>query len=185
MDKTIWITSDSHFCHNKDFIFKPRGFSTVEEMNEAIIERWNSVVKEGDIVYHLGDVMMGTDLAWGMENLPRLNGEKYLALGNHDTDNKISFYKEHCIFKDIQFGYRIKFKKKCFLTTHYPTITANGNDCSTLNLFGHTHQQTNFFQDAAGIRTYMYHVGMDSHDCTPVNLEDLYTEIRNLGKEAG
>lgn len=179
----IWITSDWHFNHNKNFIWGARGFSSVKEMNEAIIERHNNLIKDNDIVYVLGDCILG-DLDLGLHCINKLKGQKYLAYGNHCTDARLEAFAANNLFKDIQFGYRIKFKKKFFLATHFPTITANGNDGSTLNLFGHTHQQTNFFQDASGIRTYMYHVGMDSHNCTPVNLEDLYVEIRNLGKEA-
>ena len=37
-----------------------RPFKDTNEMNEYIIQKWNSVVKENDIVYHLGDVGFGT-----------------------------------------------------------------------------------------------------------------------------
>ena len=57
-DKNIWLASDTHFCHDRAFVYEPRGFSCIGDMNEAIVERWNSVVKPGDIVYHLGDVML-------------------------------------------------------------------------------------------------------------------------------
>ena len=46
----IWLISDTHFNHNQPFLYEPRGFATVEEMNEAIIERWNSLVKPEDTV---------------------------------------------------------------------------------------------------------------------------------------
>ena len=55
----IFLTSDLHFGHNKEFIYKVRGFNSIEEMNEAIIERWNSVVNNDDDVYVLGDLMLG------------------------------------------------------------------------------------------------------------------------------
>jgi calcineurin-like phosphoesterase family protein len=183
MDTTIWLTSDSHFMHNKDFIYKPRGFSDIEEMNEVLIENWNKVVKPDDIVYHLGDVFLTTNIERGINILKLLNGKKYLAYGNHETDNKLRTFKEEGVFEDIQMGYRIKFKKTLFIATHYPTIVANGNENKTLNLYGHTHQKTNFYLDKSGIRTYMYHVGVDSHNNTPVNLEDIIFEIKNLGKE--
>ena len=34
----VWLTSDLHFGHNKDFVVSARGFSTVEAMNEAIAD---------------------------------------------------------------------------------------------------------------------------------------------------
>ena len=59
----IFLTSDTHFGHDRDFIWKPRGFSNVHEMNEEIVRRWNSLVTEEDIVYHLGDIMLGDDVS--------------------------------------------------------------------------------------------------------------------------
>ena len=65
--KNIWLISDTHFFHSNILKFTDdngeliRGklFDTVEQMNECMLDNWNSVVKPGDIVYHLGDVMMG------------------------------------------------------------------------------------------------------------------------------
>ena len=54
----IYFTSDWHFCHNKPFIYESRGFKSIEEMNEIIIENHNRVVKEEDIIYCLGDCML-------------------------------------------------------------------------------------------------------------------------------
>ena len=71
-------------------------------------------------------------------------------------------------------GYRLKYKKHMFISTHYPTITANGDDLRVINLYGHTHQKDNFFED----KSYMYHVGVDSHDCIPVSLETIIKEIK-------
>lgn len=183
MDRTIWLTSDTHLGHDRDFIWNARGFKNVDEMNEVIIERWNSVVKDEDIVYHLGDVMLGSDEENNLRRVLKLKGDKYLAIGNHDTDARIKRFMVNHIFKEAQFGYRLNVAKRTFVLTHYPTITANGNDNRVLGLYGHTHQKTNFFSDEAGIRTYMYHVGMDSHFCTPVNLEDIIVQIKNLGKD--
>ena len=178
----IWVTSDSHFNHNKEFIYAARGFQTIEEMNEAIIENWNKMIKSDDIVYHLGDVMLGADLQSGLDLVRRLNGHKYLAYGNHDTQNRLCTFVEARLFEDIKMGYRIKGPgKRSYITTHYPTITANGLESPVIGLYGHSHQSTNFFIDAAGaIRPYMYHVGVDSHNCIPVNIEDIYKEIKEV-----
>lgn len=51
----IFFTSDTHFGHNNIIKLSNRPFSSVEEMNEGLIERWNDVVGAEDIVYHLGD----------------------------------------------------------------------------------------------------------------------------------
>lgn len=59
------------------------GCTTIDEHNEALISRWNSVVGDSDITLVLGDFVMGKKL----ETLPvieRLNGRKILLTGNHD-----------------------------------------------------------------------------------------------------
>ena len=170
----IWLTSDLHFNHDKDFIWGARGFSSVKEMNETQVKKYNEVVSNEDTVYILGDSMMGMDMKAGLALLRRLKGTKYLVIGNHDTDARIEAYKTSGIFADVQFAYRLKYKGHTCLLTHYPTITANGDDLRTLNMFGHTHQKDNFFEN----RPYMYHVGVDSHDCYPVLLEDVVNTLR-------
>lgn len=171
----IYLTSDWHFNHDKDFIWKARGFTSVDEMNTEIIKRHNSIVTNNDIVYVLGDCIMG-DLNAGLKMLIKMKGQKYLAFGNHDTNARLKAFKDNNIFKDIQMGYRIIVgKKKTAILTHYPTVTANGEDTRTINLYGHTHQEDNFFEN----KPYMYHVGVDSHSCYPVNIDDILEEIKN------
>ena len=172
----IYLTSDLHFNHDKEFIWKARGFQSVGEMNETLIKNFNSVVSDEDTVYILGDCMMGSDIEKGLKYLDKLNGNKYLAIGNHDTDARIDAFEKANIFTDIQFGYRIKFKGKSYILTHYPTITANGEDMRTINLFGHTHQKDKFFEG----RPYMYNIGVDSHNCFPIDMESIVENIKNF-----
>lgn len=117
---------------------------------------------------------MGSDLQANLRLINRLKGQKYLAYGNHDTEARLKAFKTNRFFEDIQMGYRLRYKKHMFILTHYPTITANGDDLRVINLYGHTHQKDNFFED----KPYMYHVGVDSHDCTPVSLETIIKEIK-------
>ena len=94
----IWFTSDTHFCHQREFLWGPRGFTNVEEMNEAIIKNWNDVIQPDDVVYHLGDVIMG-ELDAGIPLVKRLNGKIKLAIGNHDTTKRLAAFKE--LFDEI------------------------------------------------------------------------------------
>lgn len=178
-DKNIWLVSDTHFCHDRAFIYEPRGFSCIEDMNEAIVERWNSVVKPGDIVYHLGDVMLN-DNDKGMEYLKKLNGEIHILRGNHDTNSRICLYAAAPnVVSTGNYATVIKYGKYSFYLSHYPTLTSNFDNGASLRyhvigLFGHTHQQENFYQD----NLYMYHVGMDSHNCYPVSIEQIIEDIK-------
>lgn len=179
----IYFTSDTHFGHNKEFIFKERGFDTVEEMNAAIIKNWNSVVQPDDVVYLLGDVMLGENIA-GIKCLKQLNGQIHLLFGNHDTNTRQKLYTE-CPNIFIR-GYAtiIKIQGYNFYLSHYPTIVANEDSDlppkrQVINLYGHTHQKENFYND---IPT-MYHVGMDSHNNTPVSLDTIIEDIQLKYKE--
>lgn len=174
----IYFASDTHFSHNREFVYKVRGFDDVDAMNRAIIDRWNAVVKPEDEVYLLGDVMLN-DNTVGLECLSRLNGKIYILLGNHDTNSRIKLYNSLPNVEVLGYATVIKYGKYTFYLSHYPTLTSNLDDMAplsqhVLNLFGHTHQTKNFHNDIP----YMYHVGMDSHDCTPVSAEQVIADIK-------
>lgn len=174
----IWFTSDLHLNHDKPFLYEPRGFTNIKEMNEAIIERWNSVVKPNDIVYNLGDSIMGNQIE-AINYYKKLNGTSFMIWGNHCTDNKKNLLTEHCNITGGWYAYLIKYNKMNIYMSHYPTLTANYDDKHfsqhVLALHGHTHQQTNFLYPN---NPFCYHVGMDSHDCKPVNIEEIIGEVR-------
>ena len=181
----IFITSDTHFGHDREFIYGPRGFTSIEEHDKEIIRRWNEVVGPDDTVFHLGDVMLG-DNTHGMECLRQLNGTIYIVAGNHDTPTRLALYETlenvH-VFTPAVGGAAIpgmtagaiyfKYKKYNFYLSHHPTITSNLEAgpflrMHLINLYGHTHQMTKFYEE----RPYMFHVGMDSNNCTPILLDD-------------
>lgn len=169
----IWLTSDFHFAHNKDFVYARRGFQTIDEMNAAIIERYNSTVSPEDTVYILGDCML-KDNVEGMKCLQSLKGHKFLAIGNHDSDKRLELYRTNFVFEDIQVGYRMRYGKYSLWLSHYPMLMGNYKDKHpTWNLSGHTHNPDPFDNGEEGI----YNVAVDAHDCYPVNLEDIISEI--------
>ena len=173
---SVFVTSDCHFGHDRDFIWKTRGYDSIEEMNENIVFLWNTIVSPEDEVYLLGDVMLG-----GTENIEyvkRLNGKLHIVLGNHDTSTRSKLYADCENVVEVSWASTLKYKKYNFFLTHYPCITTNGAVESlkqvVINLFGHTHQTSNFYEDIP----WIYHVGMDSHDCRPVNLDDAIVEMQ-------
>lgn len=179
----IWLTSDWHFNHDREFIWKARGFSSVQEMNEAIIQRHNALVRPDDDVYVLGDSSLGGGdaqiLATNKALIERLNGRLHIIRGNHDTDRRVAMY-ESCknVVGPVLYADMLHYKGYHFYLSHFPTLTSNLEKESlkqcTCNLFGHTHQTTNFHLDMP----FMYHVGVDSHNCTPVLLDNLIEEMK-------
>lgn len=170
----IYLTSDSHFFHSKSFIYEARGYNSIEEMNESFVDKWNSIVKDDDIVYHLGDVFLNAEIEEGIALLKRLKGQKHLIIGNHDTTNRISAFLKEGIFEDANYGGLLKMGKKTFNLSHYPQLVSNGTDKKPIySLHGHTHQ-TSAFSDIPNA----YNVGVDAHDGFPVSIESIVKTIK-------
>ena len=106
----IYLTSDFHFGHEKNFIWEPRGFGSWIEAAHKIIQNYNSVIDYDDTVYILGDCMLH-DNKFGLTCLRQLKGHKYLAYGNHDTNDRIEIYKDAKIFEDIGYDSYPKFNE--------------------------------------------------------------------------
>lgn len=85
MSAVIYVISDLHLGHTNMAI--KRGFTSVEEHDQHIIESWNSVVKKGDTVYILGDITM--ERSYFYPYLDKLKGYKKVILGNHDKPQHI------------------------------------------------------------------------------------------------
>lgn len=161
---TIWLTSDTHFGHANILRFtgtdglpiRP-GFASVEEMNEAIVERWNALVKPKDHVYHLGDVAMKCSATQMIAIGKRLRGHKRLVLGNHDKFN-ITAYRE-AGFQAI-YGMRRLFE---VWLTHAP-LHPGSIGKAIGNVHGHIHEKPS----PAG--PYL-NVSVERTNYTPVALE--------------
>ncbi len=77
--------ADTHFGHEAIIGLCKRPFNSVREIDDYLVDAWNSTVKQTDIVYHLGDFSFG-GAAHAKQIFRRLNGRKILILGNHDID---------------------------------------------------------------------------------------------------
>lgn len=173
----IWVTSDWHFGHEKEFIWKPRGYTSCWEAATDIIEKFNNLVACDDTVYVLGDCMLKDD-NFGINCIKMMNGIKYLAYGNHDTDARIKRYIEEGIFQDIQMGYRLRQGKYSFWLTHYPMKMGNYKDRHPVwNLSGHTHKP-----DLINGEDCIYNVALDAHNNYPITLNQIIFDIEEYRK---
>lgn len=174
----IYFTSDLHFGHDKDFIYKSRGFNSIEDHDNTIIENWNNIITEDDDIYVLGDLMLG-DKEYGLNCLKRLRGKIHIVVGNHDTTNKIDLYSTKLNnVVEIKPIIILKYNKYKFYLSHYPTITSALNEEKSLkdcliNLYGHTHQTTKFYNEML----FMYNVGLDCHQNKPISIDEIISDI--------
>ena len=155
-----FFTSDTHFFHGNIMKYCQRPFDSVEEMNETIIENWNSVVKKEDFIYHLGDFAMGP-LQKTQEVFERLNGRKYLIRGNHDN-NSIKQLGWVWV-KDTAM---IKVYDQYIWLSHYPHRTWNRAIHGAWHLFGHIHNKKAPYW-------LSFNVGVDAWDFTPISYDQV------------
>ena len=189
MQNKIWITSDWHFNHNKEFIWKARGFSSVEEMNEDIIKKYNSVITNDDVVYCLGDCGLGGSGEESLNKLKscieRLNGTIIIIRGNHCTNQRSELYKQCKNVQQISYAEMIHYRKYHFYLSHYPTLTANLDDdkplrARTINLCGHSHATDPFADWEKGC---IYHCEVDAHNGFPISLDTIIENMKHRVQE--
>lgn len=167
--KDIWFISDTHFDHDNMLRFtkddgtpvRP-GFCCVNEMNEKMIHNWNSTVKPGDHVWHLGDFAMGNRTI-AERIVKRLHGRKRLCVGNHDEVKEVAPYFEKVVLWRI-------FKEFNFICTHIP-IRHDQMRKVAFNVHGHIHQHK--LEDPHYINVCVEHIAY-----TPVHLDVILAHIR-------
>ena len=158
MNGRVFVISDTHFNHTNIIKYCNRPFSSVEEMNNTIIDNWNKVVKPEDYVIHCGDFCLGK-IEVLKDIVHKLNGHKILVKGNHDHNTNTQYkdagfeqvYGEKVIFS-------IKGRNICF--SHHK------QDTPYLNLYGHVHDKPE--DDDTHIC-----VCVELHNYTPVLLDNL------------
>lgn len=172
----IYFTSDWHFNHDKDFIWKKRGYNSVEEMNDDLINKICSTLDEGDELWVLGDLVMG-DINKAAAVLSRIPYSVHFLVGNHDTIRRINLY-DSLGWVNHERAIQVTDGSWDFYLSHYPTVTMNYDDVKKhhplINLHGHTHYQNKFYND----NPYMYNVGVDSQNGYPVSIDKIKADIK-------
>ena len=174
-DTKVWLMSDLHIGHDRDFVWAKRGFSNVQEHNERLLENIKECVGENDEFFILGDLTLG-DLDAAAPLLRQIPGHVHVILGNHDTERRIEFYQS--LGWDVQFATRIRWKKYSFYLSHYPTDCANpGEDkisLMTLSISGHTHIDSIWQNNGS------YNVCPEAHDNKPVSIEEIVSNFKDI-----
>ena len=160
-----WFTSDTHFDHANVIKYCNRPFRNKDEMNEALIENWNSVVRSGDRVFHLGDFAFSNDPG---KFFHRLNGDKILILGNHDRQPV-----KHLPWNSVHTYFELKIDGKFIVLCHYAFKAWNKSHHGALNFFGHSH-------GSMPMNSQQIDVGVDCWNYTPVNLDQIFEKMKTL-----
>lgn len=169
----IYFTSDLHLGHQSVINFNHRPFANVEEMNEALITNYNSIVRGEDKVYILGDIAHRLLVEDCNAIIKRLHGKKVLVRGNHDKNYDESLFEKIVDYEMVAFdgGIRVALM-------HYPILEWNRCHYGTYMFHGHIHSDGAYNEEnrAAGIRRY--DVGVDAHHYYPVSLPEIVDFFR-------
>jgi calcineurin-like phosphoesterase family protein len=134
-----YFTADTHFGHSK--MLENRPFATIEEMDRHLIDAWNSVVRDTDIVWHLGDFSYHSE-ARTASIFSQLKGRKRLILGNHDVDNRGDIRKSIAALDWDQppsHYAECKLDGDRIILNHYSQRSWNASIHGSWHLFGHSH----------------------------------------------
>lgn len=180
---TLFFTADTHFGHwstpDRNIIkYCNRPFDRISEMDMALIENWNSVVGPKDTIYHLGDFSFYRDMKINDAILDSLNGKKILIVGNHDRDkiqknSHWSAVHQYLELKDKRAG-------TWLVMFHYPLASWNGSYHGSWDLHGHTHGNHPAGNWADGKPKLSLDVGVDTHEFTPWNFEQIRDHMKSL-----
>ncbi len=202
----VFFSADTHFRHK--LVAGHRGFTSSAEHDEAVISRWNQLVRPDDLVWHLGDVGLGSETRV-LEQAARLNGRKQLVTGNHDPcwpghrDARKHQRRWLEVFESVQAFAKVRLDGRMVLLSHMPYEGDHvGEDRHTQFrlrdegawlLHGHTHLANRLgphprfltFRDpvTGGPGTQQplgreVHVGLDAWDLRPASEAEILGVIR-------
>lgn len=167
---TLFFSSDPHFGHENILKFinydgdqvRPE-FSSIEEMDEAIIERHNKTIGPNDTWYCLGDVSFKLDVFHRI--IPRLNGKKRLILGNHD---KFRMKEYSQWFTKIQESWQ---PQRDLLFTHRPVFMGSPEGENKFNIHGHVHRTR------SELSPRHLNISMEMTNYTPISYEEICDKL--------
>jgi len=181
---SAFVTADLHIDHARILSFDaPNGsplrpVSSVEEMDETMVERWNEKVGPKDTIYHLGDVVIPRS---SLKILDRLNGRKILIRGNHDQGSLSDFSR---YFEDVRGAFFFKPGSNFLgglILTHIPVHPSCLSGHYRGNVHGHLH--CHLVLSEGQIDRRYFNACVERNNFAPVPLEMVIDYFHN-GREA-
>ena len=164
----IFLIADTHLGDDVIIHLENRPFRNAKEQTDAIVENWNSIVNEDDIVYVVGDfIHIGCD-SYHAEQAKKLNGVRYLIRGNHDTAGD-EFYINECGFTKVYENpiiidnFWILSHEPMYINKYFPYA----------NIFGHVHGNPSY----ATFSSRHYCICVERTEYIPVTFEDVKATV--------
>ncbi len=165
---TVWFTSDWHLFHDNILVSCERPFKNAQKMHAAIIENYCDRVREGDVVYFLGDLtMLGPSGIKGVRSLMMdLPGTKHYIMGNHDRLKVWSYTKMG--FASVHTSLSIRHGNCQYLLVHDPKEACSWSYAPRV-ICGHVHNNWVYRSEPKPT----VNVGVDLWDFSPVRFSEV------------
>ena len=192
-ENKVYIFSDPHLGHQRDFVWKTRGFASVPEHDDSIINNINATVRSTDSLICLGDWCLNTTVPQFDAYLDRINCQNILTLwGNHNNPHEKSIYKVllkkalaekyteeselyPLKYKNLTYlGHYLKFvwNGQLVILSHYPYYIWDEMQHGAWMLCGHSHYGCDLTK-ADNTHGRILDVGVDGHQCKPWSFEEI------------
>ena len=168
-DFNIFVTSDLHFGHANILGYANRPFADVHEMNKALTENWNAIVEPRDEVFILGDFAFQNHAKYA----EKLNGRKYLILGNHDKPRDAYQAESDGVFEKVDNYCRLTVNGQTFILFHYAIRQWDKKHHKAIHLYGHSHGQLPAYH-------WSFDVGVDVWDYKPISIQQVLDHVQTL-----
>lgn len=162
-----YFTSDLHLGHPAIIRMQNRPFADVEEMNQMLIENYNSVVHKNDTVYILGDICHRLSVEQSNALISQLKGKKILISGNHDKKYDPGLFIEICDFKTASLN------GIYWVLMHYPMLSWPKKNNGSIHLHGHIHADAEYNLKNKQDGILRYDVGVDANNFAPVAVDTI------------
>lgn len=196
----IFFWSDTHWGHDRNFIFQDRGFKSIQDHDEALISCWNKIVPHDGTIFHLGDMMAKSNELKFWELVRRLNFSRLFALlGNHTSGQKQAFQSAvadvlgredtgleiypldieidgnpNRILTFLPEYVEVHAKKTLLTLCHYPISSWHKMSSESICLHGHCHSN---LREKLPFR---FDVGVENFPAGPVSLVEILRLTRGM-----
>lgn len=181
---TVWLTSDTHFGHQGVIGMCGRPFRRSAEMDEGLVQIWNSLVGKRDTVWHLGDFALGPRGS-ARRVFDQLNGIKHLVRGNHDGDDVLG-----CPWASVSDVAEQSVDGVRLVLCHYPMLAwpdsqyngrrhVSGQPTTVTSVMCHGHVHGTPRDSRLPVQDpCRVDVGVDMHSMAPVAAEAVVAAVR-------
>jgi calcineurin-like phosphoesterase family protein len=187
--RKLYLTSDEHYSHKKILQYQKRPFASLQEMNQELVLRHNSVVKENDVVIHVGDFSFGKAQHF-YRTAMSLNGTHFFMDGSHDWSLRDFFAgkEDPALPSVIQPGWETKlfllpklfeftFRGEKIVLCHYAMQKWWASHYGSYHFYGHSHgKESNRLPNSRDI-------GVDTTNFYPILIEDAINSVKTEKKE--